>query len=478
MRLNLRGVCGACAIAAIAGSSFGQVIINEVFENPPGSTDAAWEYIELYGVPGTDLTGYAVAALKGGVDDDGDGLPGPIPALVDLNPGEEYAEIDEAYQLDGIVIPANGFVVIYRGGGVLVNMNNNPAAAQTVKVATTDRHIPSTDTPGQLANDSSSTYVLVRRRPFHSNAGVTSVYATGYSWRKDVSTDVDFDSLLDCGSETVVVGSNPGFAPAAPVSGLEPYQMVDDIGWSNIGGKEYTRSEQNQLSDTPGFNPDGVSRVNYFGRNPRSGWRFNGSNELTFSRIADEEFIFGDVLSVANGPDLLRFDSLKVKGPTDPAGPLYDGTCNPDAGACTPNPAGPYRFADIPNLDQYRMTPGVANTNAAVGVQQVTFVPGDFDFNKRVDVEDLYRINQRLGATLDDTAPVIFDNATPNDPSDDCTFNGYLYQGRDFNAILAMRAMAPNDGGGPNSSSVTIADLAAAKVLVRTGEAADVQIPR
>ncbi len=471
---------GVSALAVIAGAASAQVIINEIFENPPGSTDSAWEYIELYGVPGTDLTGYAVACLKGGVDEDGDGFPGPIPVDLDVDAGEEYAEIDEAYQLDGIVIPANGLVVIYRGGGVLVNMNNNPAAAQTVKVSTTSRHIPSTDTPGQLANDISSTYVLVRRRPFHTTSGGASVYAPGYDWRKDVAHDVDLDSEIDCGAESVVAGSNAGFAPTSAPLGLEPYQMVDDLGWSNAGGKEYTRSEQNQISDTPGFNPDAVSRVNYLGRNPRSGWRFDASNELTFSRIADEEFIYGDIVSVASGPDLLRYGTGIVKGPTDPSGPRYDGTCNPDdpMAGCVANPTGAYVFQDLPNLDQYRMTPGISNANPALGIQQVTFVPGDFNFDKVANVEDLYEINRRLGASLDDTEPTIVDNGTPNDPADDCTFDRYIYQGRTFNGLLAMFAMAPTDAGGLNASIVTIADLNASKSLVRAAEAVDVQIPR
>jgi len=478
---TLRGLLsGAAALAVHAGAASAQVVINEVFENPPGSTDTAWEYIELYGVPGTDLTGYAVACLKGGVDEDGDGIPGPIPIDLDVDAGDEYAEIDEAYQLDGIVIPANGFVVIYRGGGVLVNMNNNPAAAQTVKVSTTSRHIPSTDTPGQLANDISSTYVLVRRRPLHSTSGGASVYGAGYAWRKDVAHDVDLDSDIDCGSEDVVVGSNSGFAPTTASLGLEPYQMVDDLGWSNAGGKEYTRSEQNQISDTPDFNPDGVSRVNYFGRNPRVGWRFNGSGELAFSRIADEEFIYGDIVSVAAGPDLLRFGTGIVKGPTDPNGPRYDGTCNPDDpnAGCTPNPAGAYVFQDLSSLDQYRMTPGVSNAHPTVGVQQVTFAAGDFNFDKVANVEDLYEINRRLGASLDDTEPFTTDNNTPKDPSDDCTYNRYTYQGRAFNGLLAMFAMAPTDAGGLNASIVTIADLNAAKTLVRSAEGSDVQIPR
>lgn len=460
----------AAVIAAMSGAAHAQVILNEVFENPPSSTDSAWEYIELYGVPGTDLTGMAIAVLKGGADDNMDGIPGPIPADSDLEPGDEYPEIDEAFQLDGVIIPANGLVVIYRGGGVLNAMNADPAAAQTVKLSYTARHIPTIDTSGNLANDGSSTYILVRKRPAHSiNGSNQSVYAPGYGWRKDVAFDVDFDSLVDCGSETIVTGTNPSLAPGF-VSVMEPYQMVDEVSWSNAGGKEYARSDQQEISDTPGFNPDALSRVNYIGRRIPRGWRFNSDAELKPTRQADEEFIYGEVVSVANGADYMRFLTGSVKGPTDPNALGFDGLCDPDMDPlCTAN-GGPLLFTDIPNLDQYRMSPGVGNTNATVGVTQFTFNTGDFDFDKTANVEDLYLINQRLGATIDDTELRINDNDTPKDLSDDCSYAAWKWEGRNFNAMLAMLKMNTSD----NATAVTAADIAAQKALVRASEAGSV----
>ena len=41
------------------------VFINEVFMNPPDSTDSVYEFIELGGTPGRKLDGYAIAVLNG-----------------------------------------------------------------------------------------------------------------------------------------------------------------------------------------------------------------------------------------------------------------------------------------------------------------------------------------------------------------------------------------------------------------------------
>ncbi len=476
-----KGIGIGMILAAAAGAARAQVVINEVFENPPGSTDSAWEYIELYGVPGTDLTGMAIALLKGGVDDDGDNIPGPIPPLEDVDPGAEYAEIDEAFQLDGIIIPANGMVVIYRGGGALNLMNNTPGAAQTVKVSTASRHIPSSDEPGQLANDASSSYVLVRKRAFHSvNVNNVSVYELGYAWRKDVSHDVNFNGKIDCGNETIVLGSNPGFGPTTIETGLEPYQMVDDVAWSHLGGKEYVRSSEQEISDSPGFNPDAICRIRYFGRNPLLGARFNSDNVLRPSRTADEEWIHGDILTVSTGPDQLRFEDGRVKGPTDPNGPFYDGSCNPDTDpGCLPVPDGVFQFADLSNLNQFRLTPGILNDNAALGITQFRFISGDLNFDSKVDVEDLYAAHAKLGATIDDTEPFVNDNGTPDDPSDDCSYIHWKWEGRNFNAILAMTKLNTADGaGGSNSPAVTTNDITAGRALVRANELVDVNAAR
>ena len=135
-------------------------------KTPPGSgssNDAFLEYIELYGTPGMDLTGYCIGQFKGGEDND-DNIP------------EVPAEIDEAFSLDGLSIGTNGFLVIYNGTVAqslipifLPNEGEHSASFF-------DTHIPSVDTNGNLNNDGSSTYLLIRKRPFHSIVGGVSVY--------------------------------------------------------------------------------------------------------------------------------------------------------------------------------------------------------------------------------------------------------------------------------------------------------------
>ncbi|NER06293.1 MAG: lamin tail domain-containing protein, partial [Okeania sp. SIO3C4] len=92
--MNARTLSAAMSLT-IASVAPAQVVINEVYENPPGSgsiADAQWEYIELYGQPGLSLDGYAIGLVKGGTDPDGDDIPTVIP------------EIDEAFSLDGLSI--------------------------------------------------------------------------------------------------------------------------------------------------------------------------------------------------------------------------------------------------------------------------------------------------------------------------------------------------------------------------------------
>ena len=184
-----RNTLALSALAALAPFAGAQVVINEVQENPSGGgIDPFHEYIELYGKPGMSLDGYIIALLKGGTDD-------PV-------------EIDEAFSLDGQSIGSNGLFVLFNDtdGGTLLPM----FAAGTNSVGFTAAHVASTDTPGNLANDDSSTYVLLRGRPDAGSSG----FAT--DWRKDARQDVDADSLIDFPT-----------VPGAFI--LEPYQMVDNI---------------------------------------------------------------------------------------------------------------------------------------------------------------------------------------------------------------------------------------------------------
>ena len=146
--------------------------------------------------------------------------------------------------------------------------------------------------------------------------------------------------LLLGGNAPAEVGVNSERVATPAVGGpkfLEPYQMVDDVAWSNGGGKEYVRSSQQEISDTAAFNPDAVSRVRYFGSNPQLG-HVLVAGEMKQSRMADEEFIYGDVLDT--GPQSLPLVSYNAAplcgGPTDPNGPKYNIVGQPDAAGHRP----------------------------------------------------------------------------------------------------------------------------------------------
>ena len=420
-----------CMMAA-AGNA--QVVINEVFSNPPGSGssgDDRWEYIELYGAPGLKLDGYAVLPVFGGSDTDGDGLPGPLPAGWDV--GDEVPEIDEGWSLDGLTIGSNGFLVIYNDNGAGAGRPSFiPALLPTATTRRTfvQTFIPSFDVAGRVKNDGSATWVIVRKRPGHSlNGSGQSVYGPTYAWKKDIDPDTNFNSRIDFGFETPTV-----LQPSPSV--LEPYQMVDDIAISNSGGKEYTRSNDQRVSDTPGFNPDGFSRVAFYYTNPNLGDRLNSSSILVPTTSADEEFVYGDVPATN-----LFYDAALSGGPTAPG-----------------QPAGS-RFNDITRAN-FKLTPGTFNDGGSF--TQFRFVTGDVNFDGVVDCQDVALASTYVGATLDDTELKI-NNQNTLDTADDVSYTGWKWEGRAFNSLLVSLNMV-NDG-----AAVTAADVSAIEALVSGG---------
>ncbi|MDX9910832.1 MAG: GC-type dockerin domain-anchored protein [Phycisphaerales bacterium] len=397
---------GVIAVGLIAAAGQAQVVINEVFPNPPGSSDPRREFIELYGAPGLKLDGYALAYVIGGQDIDSDNV-------LDVPP-----EIDESWDLSGLTIGSNGFLVLYNDTDAAINPSQIPGlvSAGTTLVPFTAAFIASVDTPGNLENDGSGTFVLLRRRP--TDAG----FPFGQYWRKDVNQDENEDSRLDFGPPFQSFGVN-----------IEPYQMIDDLAWSNAGGKEYTRSSEQEISETSGFNPDGASRVAYYNANPNLGLRLDSNSNIVPTRMADEEFIYGDALTA----DPFAYDAVRSGAPTDPNG---DG------------------FQDIATTGA-RLTPG--NFNDTGNFTQFRFVVGDFDFDGDVDATDQSLIQIRLGASLDDNIPAyLYDNETPGDPNDDFQTTYWSFQGRDAVRLLAMMQMDPTDGAmGMNETFVTQDDL-------------------
>jgi len=494
--------------ASLTSAASAQVVINEVYSNPPGSGSAAddrWEYIELYGPAGMNLTGYAIASVFGGGDPNGNNIPGPLPAGWDA--GDEVPEIDEAWSLDGLTIGSNGLLVVYNANGTAANRPSllPPFFAQATTSGTYNAtHIPTVDAAGRIKNDGSANIVLLRKRPFHALdaqgrslydgvLGTTIVSGSGfpasirYAWRKDINQDVNFNGRIDLNgiapysnqlgnrpAETPVNSERPATPGVPGPSSLEPYQMVDDIAWSNGGGKEYVRSSQQELSDTPNFNPDAVSRMAYFGVNPNRG-DVLVSGVMKPTRMADEEFIYGDTQDLLS--DLLQYSTIVIGGPTSTTSTnRYNALGQLDAN-------GTFKLDRI-NLVGFQLTPGAFNdvdatANGGANNVQFRFVRGDFNFDGRVDCADYSLIQQRLGASLDDMAVILEDNNTIT-ITDDVAYNGWRWQGRDFNATLAMVRMSTTDGtnGQWNSgTTVTAADVAATLALLPRCTQSDIAGP-
>ena len=459
--MSFKRYCASMALAAIAGVAQGQVVINELLENPSGGDDEFWEFIELYGEPGLDLTGYAIVLAKGGADPEDDGTANTQP------------EIDEAFSLDGLSLGSNGLLVIYNNlagfseVGVYLGGPFGPAGTASAGWdEMTNLYIPNPDPDaGKLSNDDSSTYLLVRSRPNYSVVDGMSVYGPGYAVAKETNPDQDFNSRLDFASQ--------GFAA------VDPMQIVDDIAWSNNGGKEYTRDSEQEISDTPMFNPDGLSRLAYFGENPMAGHRLDSDGLAVSTRTADEEFVYGEgqaVMAILNDQfettDLEMFyDLTEVGAPTDPDGPTYDVMGNLD-------PMGEFLFDDI-DLTGFAFTPGEFNDTANArgsSIQQFRFVRGDVNFDGVADKRDYGRVREwnLTGATLDDREMRLNNNNTPDNPADDFMFSAYVFEGRLFNGYLAATILDIMDNGmGGNSDVVTEFDATALRVDLGFGEAPD-----
>jgi len=521
----------ALVALSVASVCSAQVVLNEVFENPPNGGDQAWEFIELYGPAGYDLSGYAVALVKGGSDEDGDEVP-------DGASMQKRPALEEVFSLDGWSIGPNGYFVLYNSEQfgatgmdqfLLPNPDYKfflPEGVDNVRffdgASFGALHIPSNDGAGKLGNEESSTYVLVRRRPGHElDESGFSVYGSDYAWRKNTNADIDYNSRLDFGDEhTFGVVTYPAGVDAAV---LEPVQIVDELAWSNAGGKEYNIPgrgiNSNELSETPGFNPDAVSRVRYYSTNPMIGWTVQeSSGELRRTSIADESWIYGETRDYGLGsepdaddlqpgeegftqyrPEQItffdemapgEFDEMNWMAPIDPDGPRYSyfgpGDFNPlsapffgDSGAR--DASGDLVFEPY-SIVGFEVTPGGPNDTPPetdlVGTAietQFRWVAGDFDFDGDVDCEDAAMIQASLGASLDDTAMLTRDYST-DDPSDDTVYEGWAHQLQDFNALLAMMRMDLTDGTtGEWDTGVTVtqADLDAHALLVPSGSAAD-----
>ena len=506
--MNRLALCASLLLAAV-GTARAQLVINEVFENPPNGGDQTWEFIEIYGPPNFDLTGYAVALVKGGQDQmPRDGIP-------DGSSNQKTAEIDEAFTLDGWSTDANGFFVLYNVGqfnatGMSSYLTPNPSYVFFQPESVSNKRflngasfptlfIPSVfdpgETAGKLDNDGSSTYLLVRRRPNHvlSTSGA-SIYLPGYAWAKDTCPDVDFNSRLDLGDEQTLgvplyfVEGPSGLQTAAAV--MEPVQIVDEIAWSNEGGKEYNTpgrgDASNKFSQTPGFNPDLIMRVRYFVTPPMLGWAVDeDTNELKRRNAADESWLYGEAMNVNPGTaDYGKFKpgpidpdvptELDWLAPTDPSGHTYTyHTGDPGNPFVAPffessgslDPSGTMLFEPY-DITGVGITPGSFNdaqpgtalASTAIA-HQFRWVRGDFNFDGVVDCADRALIAQAAaeGWSLDQTATYTDDRNNSN-PADDVTYTGWRWSLEGFNGVLAMIRMDLADGSTGQWNSAQVLD--------------------
>lgn len=528
---NLYRILATILVLAFwAQGAVAQLLINEVFENPPNGGDSTWEFIELVGPPGYNLSGYAIVLVKGGQDID---EPFEVP---DGGHAQHGPEIDEAFSLDGWTIGPDGLFVLYNTGdfgftGLAPYLLENPGYQFFLPESPDNKrflngasmqalHIPSVDVRGNLSNEDSSTYLLIRKRPDHAlDAAGRSVYGPQYAWKKAANPDVDFNSRLDFGDEHIIgVPFYVGDGLAGTQTGallMEPVQVVDEIAWSNNSGKEYATpgrgDDTSEISETPQFNPDAISRLRYLIRNPMVGSRVSNSGNLGFTSLADENWIYGETLNIQPGePDYLSFkplfeigedliegtldDELNYLAPTDPAGPFYSydgpGDDNPlEVPYLSFSPAldaaGSLLF-DPYDMTGFEITPGALN-DAPTGTPlagtslgaQFRFIQGDLNFDGLIDLRDLAIAESLVGADLDDQALAVNDRNT-DDPTDDMDYLGWAHQIDAFNALLMLIRMDLSDGttGEWNSGThATASDVDSVRALIPQCSAADLAEP-
>lgn len=401
----------ALAIAHWACASAGaQVVINEVFENPPGRgvDETGWEFIELYGRPGFSLDGCMILVIKGGADDDRDGRP------------EIEPQIDEVFDLSGCALDKNGFFTLV---GVRDNgespiaerfFSPNPIfdstraeSAQNTRwdsaLTFTALTAPGEPSTTRLDNHGSSTYSLVYIAPDDQSRSLI---------RRGLNPDQDFDGEFD---QPLLVSGAPRDWPRI--------QTLDEISWSNRGGREYTIWDEHEFSETPGLNPDALSRLAIYAANPARGSytkdNIDSSGRVTGFRvlpttIADESFLYGIIDTERFPAQLVYFDGFDVdgwpqlRGPTDrgaaPYGPL---TRDPEPDHDPfPRPVrretGGAIFLDDIRPVGFTLTPGAHNDSKANGISQQRLMRGDVNLDGVLDANDVQLAKALIGAAPDD----------------------------------------------------------------------------
>ncbi len=439
-----------------------QVFINEVLENPPGAGlhETGWEYVELYGSPGTPLDNMFFLVLKGGADDNRDGTPEVLP------------EVDEVFDLTGFVLGPDGFFTLVgnRADGespiadlaFTTNTRFDPGKAESRSnarwsSAATFSAVSSRDQgsrPPRLDNHGSSTYMIVRVDPDDPGRPALS---------PGTCHDADFDGEFD---PIVFVNGAPVVWPML--------QVIDEVAWSNRAGREYTISREHQISETHGLNPDAISRVAFYVDNPMRGSRTQDRASadgrvsgfvVRSTSTADESFFYGTLDSERFPKSLVYFAGYDIDGWPQLCGPT-DRTRIP-YGNLTADPQPdtdpfPAPVARDPRGDIYlddlfprgfAATPGRHNDHAPSGIKQFRVIPGDLDFNSVVDDVDVAIARALVGASIDDTV------GDPGSPSG----LRYKWQGPVLQQICA--ALSALGTHGDSNRTITAEHVAAVHAM-------------
>lgn len=403
----LAGTNTALATVCTTQTKTSPLIISEVLLNPDGN-DSRREAIEIAGPAGMSLDGFAIALINGGQQDSSGWISGREP------------QIDEIYPLDGFSLTGTlgsgtGYFVLWNstssstsGSDVYAKLSSAVRASSSHNA---NMYVLHGNAEKRLENDGSSTFVLLYNR--------TS------SWVSTAQVQSNYASAV----------------PSALDSQFHPYQIVDEVAWSHAGGREYTVWAWNEINETPGFNPDQITRVRYFhwdamSTNPAAGLG-NLGDACADTEVADESWVYGETTAWPSGSTNPRYVTSfsscerQSKSPTDqnPSASLYACGVDPDApgggGGCTAaTDVNGVRKKDIglgSGSTAYQMTLGAANNTLALGngtnLGQPAFCRGDVNFDGFVDCDDLALVESLVGQSLND-------QIDPMDPDSDYTLNG------------------------------------------------------
>ncbi|MCG3138018.1 MAG: hypothetical protein HJJLKODD_01874 [Phycisphaerae bacterium] len=404
-------VCGLLLMGWAAPVVYGQVVINEVFVNPPGSAgDDIREFIEFMGTPGMKLDGFAVVNLIG-LQEKYYPL-GSIPPEPTLIP-----EMDEFFSLDGQSLGKNGLLVIGSGSaGSYPNL-----LADTNFVQWSNLWNGGDTGSRKLENDGSTTFVLVRNR-----RGITQadpLDPLGLLWGKDVKIDRELitpvidpqdgiakdqfgDGNVDNGDglDAFGVPVEDLKGKSTPADITDDLEMVDEFSEEHDRGWEYDFDDRHvdedstipglpyrhvhALDDPQGFQPDAYARVDY--RTSGAGWlpATGGMGELpngnNWQDTATEQWIRGESVGSSGG------------GQSPPY--YYDNSSNPNPDSIQPyNTNVPLWLHDGMGVEYSFTTNSYEIMAGRMNPLAIPFIPGDVNRDGLCNYLDIAKVRAVFG---------------------------------------------------------------------------------